>query len=792
MSIAEKKTVSRSWLPVGIRGRLVLWFILGAVGAVATGVVVVYATGIQAIQETLGQTFCQIGSRTAEQFSDTFERQRRIVGDLATDSLTTEVALEQFDLYRRYSSDWRQARFKRIEQEWNAANSATARMRSLHPQLSHRLSVLKGLEGAALLRLTVFDLYANVLASSSPPAAHSARTVSWYQAVVKRKTHFVYVDLDRERSEILVATPIWAGTDIVGFVTAEFDYTDVDKDLNAVRFGATGAVHAVDYAGAPLAGLARAFLVRAMGRRRPPQNPDSATQFEAEAYWIALEEAGPWPYWQRLACIVPVRTVNELRGAFDLPPWNIVVTQSPDESYIALKTSLGSFLLVGLFGVLVVGIGGAFIAWHITTPLKQLQNGVQQFARGDRDHRVTISTADEIGALAAEFNRMAERVSASENELRAFAQAVADAADAIVLTDSESRIYYVNPAFEKITGYSAEDAIGETPGLTASPKTPGAVFDALKRAVEEGQTWRGELWNRRKNGEEYPIDLTMSPIHDDTGKIVSLLGVHRDISLARAYREQLEKEVEERSREIAETQGLRAMGQMASMIAHDLRNALSTIKMNLQILFRHHDAEPEKTADWEHCRIGLDQVQYMEDIMRDMLAFARPDRLLQDWHDLDQIVEEAIVADSQRIVAREIDVQRHGGGDVPKAYCDRSKVLAVLRNLIGNALQAMPDGGTLSVDTSMIMGGDDPNVQVSVRDTGIGIKPDVLDQVLEPFFTTRAKGTGLGLAIVKRIVEQHGGAVEVDSHQGEGTVVRFTLPTLPTDKVPSDAATPDS
>ncbi|MBT6095285.1 MAG: PAS domain S-box protein [Rhodospirillaceae bacterium] len=792
MSLAKNHIGGRSWMPVGIRGRLVLWFILGAVGAVSTGVVVVYATGIQAIQETLGQTFCQIGSRTAEQFSDTFERQRRLVGDLATDSLTTEVALEQFVLYRRYSLEWRQARIKRVEQEWKASKSSAARMKTLHPQLSHRLSVLKGLEGPALLRLTVFDIYANALAASSPPAARVAEKASWYLAVIKRDKHFVYVDLDRERSEILFATPIWAGTDIVGFVTAEFDYADVEKELNAVRFGATGAVHAVDYAGAPLAGVARAFLVRAMGRRRPPQNPTSMAQFEADAYWIALEEAGAWPYWQRLACIVPVRPVNDLRSAFDLPPWNIVVTQSPDESYIALKTSLGSFLLVGVFGILVVGVGGAFIAWHITTPLKQLQNGVQQFARGDRGHRVDVSSADEIGALAAEFNRMAERVSASENELRAFAQAVADAADAIVLTDSDSRIYYVNPAFEKTTGYSAEDAIGETPGLTASPKTSRAVLDALRRAVEEGRSWRGELWNRRKNGDEYPVDLTMSPIHDDSGKIVSLLGVHRDISLARAYREQLEKEVEERSREIAETQGLRAMGQMASMIAHDLRNALSTIKMNLQILFRRQDAESEKTADWEHCRIGLDQVQYMEDIMRDMLAFARPDRLQQDWHDLDQIVEEAIVADSQRISAGDIDVQRHGGSDVPKAYCDRSKVLAVLRNLIGNALQAMPDGGMLRIDSTMIMGGDDPNVQVSVRDTGIGIQPDVLDRVLEPFFTTRAKGTGLGLAIVKRIVEQHGGAVEVDSYQGEGTVVRFTLPTLPTDKSPSDAPNSNS
>lgn len=791
MSIAQNDGSRRFWPVIGIRGQLIVWFALGAVGAVVIGMAVVYVTGVQAIQETLGQTFCQIASRTSGQFSDRFDKYRDLAGGLATDALTTEVALEQFHLYEKHPEVWTRTRIDRLDEEWRAMESDDARRKVLHPQLSHRLSVLAGLEGDLYKRLAVYDIQGLLLASSNVPRTRTARQNSWFEAVHKKSQHFVYVDLYRKESTLLLSTPVWAGTSIVGYVIAMLDYQVMDAPLKGVRFGATGEAHVVDYAGVPLAGTATDYLVQAMTRPPPQERASNPASAGGSIYWTALESEGAWFSWQRLACIAPMQSMNLLREVFDLPPWSIVVTQAPSESYTALEASLKSFLYVGLFGIMVVGFGGAFIAWHITTPLKRLQDGVQQFARGDREYRVEVSTWDEIGALAVEFNRMAERVSDSETELRAFAQAVSDATDAIVITDPESRIYYVNPAFERITGYSAEEAIGETPALIASSRTPRRVFAALRDAMSESLPWRGELWNRRKNGEEYPVDLTVSPIHDDVGNVVSLLGVHRDVTLARAYREQLEKEVEERTREIARTQGLRAMGQMASMIAHDLRNALSTIKMNLQILTRKYDSVSPQSVEGEHCRIGLDQVHYMEDIMRDMLAFARPDQLQADWCDLHKIIDEALLADSQRIVEAGIEVVREGDSDVPKTYCDRSKTLAVLRNLIGNAIQAMPDGGVLSIGISLLMGTEESGVSVAVSDTGSGIPPDVLPQVLEPFFTTRTKGTGLGLAIVKRIIDQHGGCVEVDSDQGRGTTVRFTLPVLPTSIIENHVPTSD-
>jgi signal transduction histidine kinase len=273
------------------------------------------------------------------------------------------------------------------------------------------------------------------------------------------------------------------------------------------------------------------------------------------------------------------------------------------------------------------------------------------------------------------------------------------------------------------------------------------------------------------------VDLTVSPIRDEQGDVVALLGIHRDISLAREYQQRLEREVEARTREIADTQSLAAMGRLASMIAHDLRNALSTVKMNLQILFRRHSDSAD--VEGEHCRMGLDQVRYMEEILRDMLSFARPEALRADWYDLPPIIDDALVTFSHEIAELDVRVVREDSRGLPKVYCDRTKVTEVLRNLIQNALHAMPDGGTLSMGVRLVLVAPEPMVQVFVRDTGEGIPDDVLPNVLEPFFTTRTKGSGLGLAIAKRIIDQHGGEVWIESEVGSGTVVSFSLPTVP-------------
>ncbi|MFQ5534429.1 MAG: ATP-binding protein [Sphingomonadales bacterium] len=771
----------------GIRGRLTLWFIVAIGGAVVLASMVVYRSGLSSIQRTLGQTYCQIASQITETFEGALEREITNLGRIAADAQTTAVALEERDLYGDRPRQWVETRLRRLEREWGDAGGQNERASQLRPQLSERLRVLARLQLEQVVRLSVYDRHGVLLAASDPPSHRVAGSAQWYRAVSGRNRRFNnfnldrsfnYLSLDRSNQELTIVVPVWAKGEIAGFAHGQFKFQSFVSEIEDERFGETGEAVLVDYAGAPLHGKPRNFLIHAMATRpAQPATHGRGGPVDDEPYWLAIDDGLSSFFWRRLACVAPAATISGYRAAFDRPSWSVVVTQAPDESYAGLAHSLRGLAGVGGILIILVGAVGAVIARHIAAPLQQLQDGVRRFAAGERDHRISVTSRDEIGELATEFNRMAAKVATTEEELRAFAQAVEDAADAIIMTDRDGRAYYANPAFEAMTGYPLDRIRGRTASFLRSHKTPDTVFRDMWSAVKEGRSWQGELWNRRRNGEDYPVDLTVSPVFDENGEMVSLLGVHRDISLARKYRDELEREVEARTREISDTQGLTAMGRMASMIAHDLRNALSMVKMNLQILLRRHESASD--ADNEHCVIGLEQVRYMEAILHDMLSFARPEKLRQDWHDADEIISSALLSVTPIVEKNRIEVVRDRSQSLPKIYCDRIKILEALQNLLQNAAQSMVEGGMLKLSAHVVIETPVPSIRLTIEDTGDGIPPDVLSEIFEPFFTTRSKGTGLGLAIVKRIIEQHRGTVHVNSIERKGTTVAVVLPTEP-------------
>lgn len=231
-------------------------------------------------------------------------------------------------------------------------------------------------------------------------------------------------------------------------------------------------------------------------------------------------------------------------------------------------------------------------------------------------------------------------------------------------------------------------------------------------------------------------------------------------------------------RGVAKNEEQAALGRMATMIAHDLRNALSSVKMNLKILDTHHRTEGDDLADG--CDIALGQVSYMENILTDMLDFARPNELHLDWVDLDEVIGVATVSMLPAIEAQSITVCTSGGFTLPKVQGDRTRLIQVFQNLLSNAIQSMPDGGHLTVEAEAQIHESRPSVEVRIIDSGSGIAEEIRDSVLQPFFTTRAKGTGLGLTIVNRLVQSHGGELTLEPNPDGGTIARVMLPLVST------------
>ncbi len=263
------------------------------------------------------------------------------------------------------------------------------------------------------------------------------------------------------------------------------------------------------------------------------------------------------------------------------------------------------------------------------------------------------------------------------------------------------------------------------------------------------------------------------------GKVITLTSIGHDIT----EQKRLEKEVDERNKEIARTQTLAAMGQMASMIAHDLRNPLSSIKMTLQILSK-NTAETYPDGISEISELSLDQVRYMEAILADLLQYSKPDAIQPDWLCVNDVLDRATNTLQKVIRDYRVNIVKEYQKNLPRMYADPNKLCQVFSNLISNAIHAATDidkTPLIIVKSSVVFMNSTPKIQIDIIDNGPGIDSSQEEKFFDPFYTTRAKGTGLGLPIVKRIIDQHNGTVRLfKDGNGSGTCSQVILPTNPT------------
>jgi PAS domain S-box-containing protein len=362
-----------------------------------------------------------------------------------------------------------------------------------------------------------------------------------------------------------------------------------------------------------------------------------------------------------------------------------------------------------------------------------------------------------------------------ENELRKASQAIEQSPNTVLITDTDGHIVYSNPKFTELTGYTKEEVLGQNPKILQSGETDTNDYRNLWNALKNGKEWIGEFHNKKKNGELYWESARISAIKDNDGNITHFLAVKEDIT----EKKELAEEVELRNKEIAKNELLAGVGKMANMIAHDLRNPLSSIKMGMQILH----SLPNKSIGEEGKElidIGLEQVQYMESILTDLLSFSRPDKLNLEWISIEKLLDTSLISIQNQVEKGSVIINTDYQTGLPTIHADKTKIRQVFSNLISNALQALrpqdDQKSVISISSFITITDFGPMMEVQIADNGIGIDEATQKKLFEPFFTTRAKGTGLGLAIVKRIIDQHHGYIRVVSEPYSGTTMCVTLP----------------
>jgi PAS domain S-box-containing protein len=482
-----------------------------------------------------------------------------------------------------------------------------------------------------------------------------------------------------------------------------------------------------------------------------------------------------------------------LYGAATVPGvgWTVYAGADRRQALAASDRLSRRELSITVAGLLVMLAAAFTLSRRIVRPIRQLSAGVRAATAHAAPEPVAASGPAEVASLADDFRTL---VASANRELSAASQLAAiveSSTDAMIGRTLDGQITSWNAGAERMYGYPADEAIGANVAMLEAPEKAGTLEPLLARVTAGERVEAVETRHVRKDGSALDVSVAAAPIRDASGRVVGACAVIRDIT----DRNRAEAERQTLEHRLNQSQRLESLGQLAGGVAHDFNNLLGVILNYASFV--------AERADDGAVRSDVEQIQQAAEraarLTRQLLIVGRRERVRAEILDLN-----AVVADLRTLLARTIGehvelVVDAAPRELP-ILADRGQLEQVLLNLAVNARDAMPDGGTLTIETGPAVLDEEycrlhPDASpgtyaaLSISDTGVGMSPQVAAKVFEPFFTTKPKGqgTGLGLATVYGIVTDAGGALNIYSEEGVGTTLRAYLP-LTGDSVPAPTA----
>jgi PAS domain S-box-containing protein len=402
-------------------------------------------------------------------------------------------------------------------------------------------------------------------------------------------------------------------------------------------------------------------------------------------------------------------------------------------------------------------------------------------------HDRALATYEREGMRYADglLSDITERKRAEAEHVR-LVTAIEQSAEGVVITSTTGDIEYVNPAFSRITGYSREEVLGRNPRILKSGKQELALYQQLWATILNGQTWHGELINRRKDGSLYTEEMNIAPVRTPGGEITHFIATKLDVTA----RKQLEQQ-------LIQAQKMEAVGRLAGGVAHDFNNLLTIINGFAQLLTERISPEDPRRG---HLKEILMAGARAASLTRQLLAFSRRQVMEPRVLDLSSVLAD-IEKMLRHLIGEDVELVTTLRPGLGRVKVDPGQIEQVIMNLAVNARDAMPEGGKLLIETSnveidenyapghsnMIPG---KYVMMAVSDTGCGMNLDTQAHIFEPFFTTKeeGRGTGLGLATVYGIVKQSGGFIWVYSEPERGSTFKIYFPHVEEDVPTTESA----
>ncbi len=452
--------------------------------------------------------------------------------------------------------------------------------------------------------------------------------------------------------------------------------------------------------------------------------------------------------------------------------WGTVrIGLSLERMYEQISRTRLNLLLLGLFTIVLGNLGSIFFARRITKPISKLVGTTISAAQGDLHQVIDIRTGDEIEELGRNFNFMMEQIRRHRNELEDRLQEItslkaytdhvlASMTNGLMTIDLEKKIVTVNEMAERIIGRGKEGIAGFSMEQVLGEQHP--LYKILMETLTQEKGISHIEVELKRDGESLWLIAGTSLLIGGEGKTIGALVIFQDITQI--------KNLEEKLRQ---ADRLAALGTLSAGLAHEIKNPLSAIKTFVQLL-------PQKIGNpsfMEKFNITVPrEVDRINHLVEDLLELTRKRvRSLVDLK-VDSLIHQVIDLHGEELKKRQIAFQDHLNKTTLPVHGDAETLYRAFSNLIINAIQAMPNGGTLSISSKL--DSSSTSVEITFRDTGIGMDETTAKNIFNPFFTTKDKGVGLGLALTRKIIEDHRGTIEVVSEKGIGTTFTVLLPVV--------------
>jgi len=426
-------------------------------------------------------------------------------------------------------------------------------------------------------------------------------------------------------------------------------------------------------------------------------------------------------------------------------------------------------LVLGPIAILVIT---QFFLQRFAGSMNTLVEATQRLAEGDFSQFINTPLKDEFKVLAKSFNIMIDSINTerqkTESAQTLYQALFESAGDAICITETGDRlgqIVSINPAASRLYGYSIEELTSMNCAQLC-PSEEHEKFRDIMHHIQQGESVSCKLNRIRKDGSLFLADMSAGPLN--IGQNQYILTFARDIT-----------EQHHAQQEMQRANQMALVGQMAAGLAHEIKNPLAGIKVSLDVL---SDELPLSSEDKEIFARLVNEINRMERLLKSLLNYARPPVPNFDLTDINMLLDYSIrnvAVTTSNEVERKIHFENNFSSDIPEIEADSTQLQQVFLNLYLNAIDALPEGGTITTFTQM---DNEQRVWIGISDTGKGLPEQAKQKIFNPFYTTKSKGSGLGLAICKRLIDQHNGTIEAESRLSRGTTFIITLPLTQKDR----------